>query len=404
MSLFDRKKLALLIILIIVQAAVICLDTLHIRLLASIPVLLMTVFMLRAVARDALANVKTDRENNLVGQLEVINKGLVPVSSIVADYSSIITVFQEQMKKVIADSEEANNIISGNFGRIAEKATEQSDDAGRALDSFTSAKTGKMGGNFVDISRKALISVIRELEHTGEYAAETNSQLSGVIDEIQGIKEIVSNVEYIADQTNLLALNAAIEAARAGEHGRGFAVVADEIRKLSEKSNKFACEIRMAVDDIAGKINHIHDKSVEDAENIKNTSARSHEDVENALNILDKAIENANSIMAGLKQSSIKLAEDINDMVVSMQYQDINRQRLEHVIDPMDIMKNDLGRISVGLRDVSKMDFSSDLKSLSDHVRMLYTMESERKVMTERSAGRAGVISAASRDDNVELF
>ncbi|MGE4267288.1 MAG: methyl-accepting chemotaxis protein [Deferribacterales bacterium] len=404
MSLFDRKKLALLVILIIIQAAVICLDTLHIRLLASIPVLILTAFMLHAVAKDALENVKTDRENNLVGQLEVINKGLVPVSSIVADYSSIITVFQEQMKKVIADSEEANNIISGNFGRIAEKATEQSDEAGRALDSFTSEKTGKRGGNFVDISRKALISVISELEQTGEYAIETNIQLSGVIDEIQGIKEIVSNVEYIADQTNLLALNAAIEAARAGEHGRGFAVVADEIRKLSEKSNKFAYEIRVAVDDIAGKINHIHDKSVEDADSIKVTSAKSHEDVDNALNILDRAIENANSIMAGLKQSSIKLAGDINDMVVSMQYQDINRQRLEHVIDPMDIMKNDLGRISVGLRDVSNMDFSSELKSLSDHVKMLYTMESERKVMKDRSAGQAGVISASSRDDNVELF
>jgi len=401
MSLFDRKKVTLLIILIIVQAAVICVDSIHVRIIASIPVLVLTAAMLGAVLSDALKRVKTDREYNLMGQLEGINRDLVPVSAIVADYASIITVFQEQMKKVIADSEEANNIISGNFGSIADKATEQSDEAGRALNSFTSAKNG---GNFVDISRGALVSVIRELEQTGEYAQETNSRLSGVIDEIQGIKVIVSNVEYIADQTNLLALNAAIEAARAGEHGRGFAVVADEIRKLSEKSNKFACEIRIAVDDIAGKINHIHDKSVDDVNTIKEISAKSNGEVETALNILDKAIEEANGIMAGLRQSSMNLAEDINAMVVSMQYQDINRQRLEHVIDPMDIMKNDLGRISAGLRDVSKMDFRTELKSLSEHVKQLYTMESERRVMAERKAGSAGVKAASAADDNVELF
>jgi methyl-accepting chemotaxis protein len=75
-------------------------------------------------------------------------------------------------------------------------------------------------------------------------AAEGGKAVVATVHAMRDIAEKIEIIEEIARQTNLLALNAAIEAARAGEHGKGFAVVASEVRKLAERSQVAAQDIR----------------------------------------------------------------------------------------------------------------------------------------------------------------
>jgi methyl-accepting chemotaxis protein len=88
----------------------------------------------------------------------------------------------------------------------------------------------------------------------GQAVSEVITTMEDIAESSGKIGDIVSLMNNIAFQTNLLALNASVEAARAGEHGRGFAVVAEEVRKLAQRSNDAANDIKNLIEDAQGKV------------------------------------------------------------------------------------------------------------------------------------------------------
>ncbi|GLZ00356.1 methyl-accepting chemotaxis protein [Actinoplanes sp. NBRC 103695] len=147
------------------------------------------------------------------------------------------------------DQANAMNEITTTISELLITSRQIADNAKRVSQiAEDTAGAAEAGDSTIDQTRQSIQAIRTQVDLIVQHMltlGEKSQQIGGVVD----------LVSELAEQTNILAINATIEASGAGEWGRRFAVVAEEIRKLADRTQGSAKEIRALIDDVRGAVN-----------------------------------------------------------------------------------------------------------------------------------------------------
>jgi methyl-accepting chemotaxis protein len=199
--------------------------------------------------------------------------------------------------------------------------------------------TGKGGfSKFVEETSSTLQFFVDNTVQGSRVAVDLVENMDKITLQIAAVHGILGEIEGISKQTNLLALNAAIEAARAGEAGRGFSVVADEVRDLSGRTSQFSQQIRGAIGKAQEAV-QVTEREIDRLASQDMTFAlHSKQHVDEMMRDVQLVNEMMSTSATELSVVTRELEASVNVAVTTLQFQDMVRQLLAHVVQRFDAL------------------------------------------------------------------
>jgi methyl-accepting chemotaxis protein len=310
-------------------------------------------------------------------------KGLEPLCEIT------LPLWSSQIDECIDQSSTAIDDITLRFSDIVKQLN------------ATLETTQKMGGGDIEHvfkkNESELNTMASRLGIMQNSKIEILTQIQSLAENTQELQDMATEVGDIAEQTNMLALNAAIEAARAGESGRGFSVVADEVRNLSQRSAATGRNISQRVSDICKSINSTVKQAEVTVDLEKEMSDSAGKTVVDALQAFHDIADGLKSSNISLQDRSQDAVDEINKILLSVQFQDRVSQILNQVKNNINALHSEVTQHQETPDNTAPLDANQ----WASNFRNNYTTTEQRRAHSELVQGSDAVNDS---DDELTFF
>ncbi len=256
--------------------------------------------------------------------------------------SKYAAIIPEVIRDIHIISDEMEAGVSGLMDRLEMLSDRANRDVGQTQQASVRKVEEETGDGGSETYDHALDSFVEEVDNSSKVALQIGSVVRQVEASTRAIAPILEEIEFLSDQTRLLALNAAIEAARAREHGRGFAVVAEEVAKLASRSGIAATNIKKLVNGAITSVAVV----IEELESLGAMDMSSVYQAKENLGHLNTTVAEKNNELAimviEVNARSEILAKDITQVLMTMQFQDLTKQKVKKLVARLELVKTEL--------------------------------------------------------------
>ncbi len=244
-----------------------------------------------------------------------------------------------QLDGFIASSEQEFLAFGERLQRCLERAGGLGDAARRALDAVSGEA---MRGSLADF--EAHTERLRAHSRRGVAVVEAmHGSLAEALGLLARIPAVDQDFQRSVRALRALGVASQVESARLGAQGKDFTVLAEEVRGLAE-------QVREDIARVLGHSRQLQKGMGNALGSVLGAQRSLQEDLEAALAGLAQGFqelravnERTQEVSVGIESRAGHLTTEVGHVVASMQFQDITRQRLEHVRESLELLRGELG-------------------------------------------------------------
>jgi methyl-accepting chemotaxis protein len=247
-----------------------------------------------------------------------------------------LEMVSESVEDVIRLTENAVTELTKSFRVVVSKANEQTETAMSLL------KGGGEGGTsgilslpeFIKAYDTQLVHVTSHMTRFSQAADEMASHQKRIAEHTRVMEETIDGLRNMAAQISRIALDGSVAMTSQTLTPLDFVQITDRIRAISAEAHELTRKTRQGLDAIGDEVKQANRRTTQVAE----AARRAVEVARAEIGTLSAAtIEQTGKIETALQrinELSMEIQKDINQIIVSMQFQDITRQKLERVHKP----------------------------------------------------------------------